>query len=271
MNYNRVLSIAGSDSGGGAGIQADIKSISANGAFAMTAITAVTSQNTLGVQHVFPLPVDVVQSQIDSVLNDIGADAIKIGMLHSAGIIHAVVRMLKQYAVNNIVLDPVMVATSGDSLFQSEALSALKEHLIPISTLVTPNIPEAETLSGQKITSIDDMRRIAVELSLQGKVSVLIKGGHLQKTNELCDVLYDATTGKTEEFYSSKIDTVNKHGTGCTLSSAIAAWLAQGYTVVDAVRKAKDYIDGAIAAGSEYNIGSGHGPVHHFYQQNHLK
>ncbi len=266
MKYDRVLSIAGSDSGGGAGIQADIKSISANGAFAMTAITAITSQNTQGVQGVFPLPPTVVQSQIQSVLSDIGVDAVKIGMLHSAEIIGCVSEILKSFNAKNIVLDPVMVATSGDSLFQNEALEALKTQLIPISTLITPNLPEAEALWGKTVVTIEDMREAALTLSLDGTISVLIKGGHLVDTNRLCDVLYDATTGQLEELYSDRVDTVNTHGTGCTLSSAIAAWLAKGYGVSEAVKRAKVYMAGAIEAGSHYEIGSGHGPVHHFYQ-----
>ncbi len=268
MTYNRVLSIAGSDSGGGAGIQADIKSISANGAFAMTAITAVTSQNTLGVQGVFPLPTTVVQSQIESVLSDIGADAVKIGMLHSAEIIDVVSQALQKFAAPNIVLDPVMVATSGDRLFQSEALEALKTKLIPISTLITPNLPEAEALWGKPVVTIEEMRQAAHALSLGGKISVLIKGGHLAGTSRLCDVLFDATSGELEELYSEKTETENTHGTGCTLSSAIAAWLAQGYSVSEAVKRGKAYIAEAIEAGSHYKIGGGHGPVHHFYQQN---
>ncbi len=266
MKYNRVLSIAGSDSGGGAGIQADIKSISANGAYAMTAITAITSQNTLGVQDVYPLPASVVASQITSVITDIGVDAVKIGMLHSTEIITCVSDALRKLQAPNIVLDPVMVATSGDSLFRNDALDALKALLIPISSLITPNLPEAEALAGKTVSTIEEMKQVAQQLSFDNKVSVLVKGGHLIAKHELCDVLYDATTGKLTEFYSEKVETNNTHGTGCTLSSAIAAYLAQSYSMVDAVQLAKKYISAAIVAGSYYSIGAGHGPVHHFYK-----
>ncbi len=189
-------------------------------------------------------------------------------MLHSAAIIAVVSETLQKFAAQNIVLDPVMVATSGDSLFQNEALEALKSKLIPISTLITPNLPEAESLWGRPVVTIEDMRQAAISLSLDGKVSVLIKGGHLADTNRLCDVLFDANTCQLEELYSDKVETENTHGTGCTLSSAIATWLAQGHGVTDAVKRAKQYISGAIEAGSHYEIGGGHGPVHHFYQLN---
>lgn len=265
MKYYRVLSIAGSDSGGGAGIQADIKSISANGGYAMTAITAITSQNTLGVQAVFPLPVETIESQILSVINDIGVDAVKIGMLHSPEIIQCVSKILSEHQVPNIVLDPVMVASSGDSLFQHDAIDTLKTSLFPISKIITPNIPEAEKLCNGTIRDKLDMMEAAWQLSNDGSISVLLKGGHMTGEEMLCDVLCDAEIKGFKEFNTSKIETQNTHGTGCTLSSAIATYLAQGYRVVDAVSAAKHYITEAIQSGANYTLGAGHGPVNHFH------
>lgn len=262
--YSRVLSIAGSDPSGGAGIQADIKAISATGSYAATAITAVVNENTVGVYGIHEVPVDFVVGQIESVLTDIGADAVKIGMLYSAELVQAVAETLKKHDVKNIVVDPVMVATSGDALMKSDIADALKAYLFPIARLITPNIPEAETLLGRKISTMDEMKDAADELSVDG-LSVLVKGGHLS-TNEMADILCDAEDEAFLDFPYDKIVTPNKHGTGCTLSSAIASYMAQGKGLLGAVTAAKQYIDAAIMAGAEYEIGKGHGPVCHFWK-----
>jgi hydroxymethylpyrimidine/phosphomethylpyrimidine kinase len=263
-SYKRVLTIAGSDSGGGAGIQADIKTISACGCYAMSALTAITIQNTTGVTGVYPVPPEAISGQITAVLSDIGADAIKIGMLHSSDVIKAVTHALQKYAIQNIVLDPVMVATSGDKLLQDEAIETLKNMLIPTVRLITPNIPEAEILLGEKIHTQCDLPHMARKLSLNGKVSVMLKAGHLND-NELTDVFYNAENDTFLELKSTRVYTKNTHGTGCTLSSAIASYLAHGFSADDAVKKAKDYINQAISLGAHYTLGKGHGPVHHFY------
>lgn len=262
--YKRALTIAGSDPSGGAGIQADLKTFSACGCYGMTVITAVVDENTIGVTDVHPIPVPFVSGQIKSVLDDIGADAIKIGMLHSSELIRAVKDALSEYNVGNIVLDPVMVATSGDKLLQDEAIETLRNKLIPYVRIITPNIPEAEILIGQKITSQDDLPLIIKDLSFNRSVSVLLKAGHLTE-DELVDVFYNAETDEIIELRSKRIQTRNTHGTGCTFSSAIAAFLAHGLSLNDAVRKAKEYMTKAITIGAEYEIGKGHGPVHHFF------
>lgn len=264
QKYKRVLSIAGSDSGGGAGIQADIKAISATGSYAASAITAVTVQNTVGVQAVFPVPVEIISAQIDAVLQDIGADAVKIGMLHSPECVNCVADSLLRNQAGNIVLDPVMVSTSGHTLLMNEAVAVLKERLMPIATIITPNIPEAEALSGEKVEGIDDMRRVAKSLSQESGTSVLLKGGHL-KGEKSVDILYNYVTSSFRVYESDWIDTRNTHGTGCTLSSAIASYLAQGLDLEDAVKLAKDYLTRALVSGSGFSIGKGSGPVNHFY------
>jgi hydroxymethylpyrimidine/phosphomethylpyrimidine kinase len=265
MKYNRVLSIAGSDSGGGAGIQADIKTISACGSYAASAITAITVQNTLGVSNVHVVPNHILVEQINAVLNDIGTDAIKIGMLHSSETIKAVCNVLCQYNIQDVVLDPVMVATSGDKLLQEEAVSALKELLIPLVRVITPNIPEAEVLLEKKIVNQDDVFLSAKELAEKYKVSVLLKAGHLSN-DELIDVFYDFEKTDLLKLKSNRLDTKNTHGTGCTMSSAFAAYLSQGFDLQESAQKAKNYINGAIYAGADYEIGEGHGPVHHFHE-----
>jgi hydroxymethylpyrimidine/phosphomethylpyrimidine kinase len=265
MQYKRVLTIAGSDSGGGAGIQADIKTISACGCFAMSAITAVTVQNTLGVSEVYPVPNHIIEGQILAVLSDLGADAVKIGMLHSSSVIETVIKALRQFDIKNTVLDPVMVSTSGHKLLQDEAIETLKHKLMPMVRVITPNIPEAEILLGEKIEKQADLRYFVKNLSCGGKVSVLLKAGHL--TGEvLTDVFYNAETDEVIELSSKRVQTQNTHGTGCTFSSAIASFLAQGLPLNDAVRQGKDYINQAIINGASYEIGKGHGPVHHFYK-----
>ena len=262
--YNRVLTIAGSDSGGGAGIQADIKAISAMGCFAASAITAVTVQNTIGVQAVHPVPLDILEGQIDSVLSDIGADAIKIGMLHSAEVVNLVAGLLEKYGIRNIVLDPVMVSTSGHRLIEEDAVEVIKSRLMPLSRVITPNIPEAEILAGCRISSEDDFDEIARKLSDNGKVSVLLKAGHLEGES-LVDYFYNAEDGSMTRLPSKRVNTVNTHGTGCTLSSAFAASLAKGEELTTAARSAKAYIEQAIISGADYEIGGGHGPVNHFW------
>lgn len=261
--YSTVLTIAGSDSGGGAGIQADIKAISATGGYAASAITAVTVQNTMGVKEVFPVSVDIIRKQIEAVLEDIGADAVKIGMLHSAEIVKAVAETLKAFNVKNIVLDPVMVSTSGHSLIEKSAIDTLMTELMPMARVITPNVPEAETLIGTKLSSNKDLPTAAKALSLGGRISVLMKAGHLDD-DELTDIFYNAENDSFIELHSMRVRTPNTHGTGCTLSSALASFLAQGHSLDDAARAAKQYISKAIEMGAEYKIGHGNGPVDHF-------
>jgi len=263
--YKRVLAIAGSDSGGGAGIQADIKAISACGCFATTAITAITAQNTVGVTDIHPIPISTLKKQIEAVLEDIGTDSIKIGMLHNSETIIAVNEVLTQFKMTNIVLDPVMVSTSGNNLLQTEAIHTLIDELIPNVRVITPNIPEAEILLGEKVLSQKDFPEHARNLGRKYKVSVLLKAGHLDD-NDLIDVFFNFETNEILELKSKRIITKNTHGTGCTLSSALAAFLAQGLELNDAVQKAKDYINNAIIAGVKYSVGKGHGPVNHFYK-----
>lgn len=263
-HYKRALSIAGSDPSGGAGIQADLKTFSACGCYGMTVITAVVDENTIGVTDVHPVPVPFVSGQIKSVLSDVGADAIKIGMLHSSELIRAVKSTLSEYDAKNIVLDPVMVATSGDKLLQDEAIDTLKNELIPFVRVITPNIPEAEILLGKEIKNQSDLPLVIKDLSCGRSVSVLLKAGHLYN-QELVDVFYNAETNEIIELRSKRIETKNTHGTGCTFSSAIASFLAHDLPLNEAVRCAKEYIDKAIRAGAEYEIGKGHGPVHHFF------
>ena len=264
MKYNRVLTIAGSDSGGGAGIQADIKAISALGCFATSAITAVTVQNTLGVEAVHPIPLDILRGQIDAVLSDIGTDAVKIGMLHSAEVVEVVADVLQKYNIRNVVLDPVMVSTSGHRLIEESAIDTLRRVLIPRARVITPNIPEAEILAGVKITANDQLADVARQLSQGGTVSVLLKAGHLTE-DRLVDIFYNAEQDTITELPSARVYTPNTHGTGCTLSSALAALLAKGYELTDAARGAKEYINQAIVSGARYEIGGGHGPVDHFW------
>lgn len=262
---NTALTIAGSDPSGGAGIQADIKAMSAMGVYATSAITAVVDENTVGVYGVHPLPPEFVAGQIRSVLDDIGADAVKIGMLHSAELIRTVRQTLQPYNLQNIVLDPVMVATSGDPLLQAEAVDCLRSELIPTVRIITPNIPEAQMLLGREISSQDDLPHAARALSqCCGGVSVLLKAGHLTDS-KLIDVLYNAENESILPLESRRIDTRNTHGTGCTMSSALAAGLARGFSLDQAAQMAKEYISAAIAAGASHHIGHGHGPVHHFH------
>ena len=260
--YNTVLTIAGSDSGGGAGIQADIKTISAMGCYAASAITAITVQNTLGVQAVHPVPLDILRGQIDAVLSDIGADAVKIGMLHSSEVVNLVAEMIEKYQIRNIVLDPGMVSTSGHRLIEEDAVEVIKTRLMPLARVITPNVPEAEILAGCKIAGEDEFEAIARRLSDNGNVSVLMKAGHLSG-DSLVDYFYNAEDDTITRLQSKRVQTKNTHGTGCTLSSAFAASLAKGENLTDAAILAKRYIEQAIISGAEYEIGKGHGPVNH--------
>lgn len=260
--YKRVLTIAGSDSGGGAGIQADLKTFSACGCFGMSAITAITAQNTLGVTAIHPVPVDVLEAQIRAVIDDLGVDAIKIGMLHSAEVITRVASVLADYKIKNVVLDPVMVATSGDPLIQDDAIMAMQEVLFPLVRLITPNLPEAEILLQEKIDgSLGD---VAQQMASAFDVSVLAKAGHLKGTT-LVDVLFDNELSQVFEFKNSRVETKNSHGTGCSLSSAIAANLALGESLDRSVYKGITYVHDGLVAGADYKIGKGHGPIHHFH------
>ena len=271
--YPRVLTIAGSDSGGGAGIQADIKAISATGSYAASAITAITVQNTLGVSAVHNVPVEIIKGQISAVLSDIGADAVKIGMLSTAELVLAVKDSLAEAGVTNIVLDPVMVATSGDRLIDEDAVEVLASELAPYARVLTPNIPEAEILAGIRISSQKELpdvaRTLSEKISASGgrKVSVLMKAGHLED-DELVDYFYNAEEDHIIELRSRRVHSNNTHGTGCTLSSAFASYLAQGFGLDEAAVKAKEYISAAIKHGAEYEIGHGHGPVNHFWKLN---
>ena len=261
--YDRVLTIAGSDSGGGAGIQADIKAISAMGCYAASAITAVTVQNTLGVQAVHPVPLDILEGQIDSVLSDIGADAVKIGMLHSAAVVDLVAYMLEKYRIRNVVLDPVMVSTSGHRLIEEDAVQVIKNRLMPLARVITPNIPEAEILAECRIVSESDLDLIARNLSGGNKVSVLLKAGHLDGES-LVDYFYNAENGTMTKLPSERVRTKNTHGTGCTLSSAIASNLAKGYSTENSVEMAKEYISEALSA--MLDLGKGSGPMCHAFK-----
>lgn len=260
-NTCKALTIAGSDSGGGAGIQADIKTFQELQVFGMSALTAVTAQNTLGVHGVYPLPAEAVKQQIQAIAEDMGTDAVKTGMLFSSEIIQAVAEKVKQYGLKNLVVDPVMIAKGGASLLQDEAVSALKECLIPLATVITPNIPEAEVLAGMTIHTLDDKKQAAKKLLSLGVKYVVIKGGHSENdNNEAIDLLYDGQ--QFTYFKSIRINTKNTHGTGCTFSAAIAAELAKGKSVKDAVQVAKDFIQAAIE--EDLGIGNGHGPTNHW-------
>lgn len=263
--YYRVLTIAGSDSGGGAGIQADLKTISAIGCYGMSVITALTAQNTQGVSGIHAVPPAFAVEQIAAVFADIGADAVKIGMLYSAELIEVVAEQLITHNAKNIVVDPVMVAQSGDKLLQDDAIEAMKKNLMPLADVLTPNIPEAEVLLNQKLKSTEDMQQGAKTLADLGSQSILIKGGHLAD-NDSTDLLYLAGEDRFIKLKGARIETRNNHGTGCTLSSAIASYMARGCNIEEAVGNAKTYISKAIKAGSAYTIGRGHGPVHHFFQ-----
>ncbi len=256
-----VLTIAGSDSGAGAGIQADLKTFAALDVYGTCALTAVTAQNTLGVRAVHELPPDIVAAQIDAIAADIPPDAVKTGMLANAAIIEVVAAKVRDHSLPNLVIDPVMVAKSGDPLLRPDAVQALRERLLPLATVVTPNLPEAEALLGRRLETDDEVRRAAKEIVALGAGAVVIKGGH-RRGEAAVDVLYDGR--RFREYSAPRIDTVSTHGTGCTFASAIAAYLARGEPLPEAVGLAKEYITEALRHA--YPIGSGHGPVHHFWR-----
>ena len=252
-----ALSIAGSDSCGGAGIQADIKTMTLNGVYAMSAVTALTAQNTTGVSAILEADADFLAKEINAVFEDIRPDAVKIGMVSSSALIEVIAERLKFYRAENIVVDPVMVATSGAKLIGDSAVNTLKEKLFPIADIITPNIPEAEVLSGMKISDKNDMEKSAVTIGKKFECAVLVKGGH--NISDADDILY--SNGKITHFKGKRIDNPNTHGTGCTLSSAIAANLAKGYSLEKSVERAKEYISGAL--GAMLDLGKGSGPMNH--------
>ena len=262
--YHSVLTIAGSDCSGGAGIQADIKAISALGGYAASAITAITVQNTCGVTGIHPVPASYVKAQIEAVMTDIKPSAIKIGMINDVEIVKAIAESIKEYKPKFVVFDPVMVSTSGCKLIEDKAIEAIKEELIPLSTIITPNLSEAMVLTGDSISDAASMTAAGNKIQESGCGAVLIKGGHLEG-NDMCDVLCIKGENTPYIYTASKISSKNTHGTGCTLSSSIATYLALGETLQEAVRKAKDYVHKGILNGKDVCIGSGHGPLNHFY------
>jgi len=261
--YPVVLTIAGSDSGGGAGIQADLKTISALGCFGTTAITAITAQNTLGVSGIHPIPVEFVKSQIKAVMDDLRPSVIKIGMVHSAAQAIGIAEALGDYKNVPVVFDPVMVASSGDHLLAEDTIATFKKVLFPLAKMVTPNLDEAAILADMEIKCIDDMKAAAVRIMQYGPYSVLIKGGHLKGT-DLFDVYLDQN-GVEHVYSSKKINTINTHGTGCSLSSAIVSFIALGNDHNQSISKSKIYIQHAIEQGKDVKTGEGHGPLNHFF------
>ncbi|MGN1228970.1 MAG: bifunctional hydroxymethylpyrimidine kinase/phosphomethylpyrimidine kinase [Prevotella sp.] len=262
MRYIATLTIAGSDSCGGAGIQADIKTMSALGCYAASVITAVTVQNTLGVSGVHAVPPEIVAGQIRAVMDDIRPRAVKVGMVNDIDTIKAIADTLADYDIEHLVVDPVMVATSGARLMQDDAVGVFTERLMPLATLLTPNVPEAEVLSGITITDKTSMDHAARIIQDKGCKALLIKGGHIE--GRKIDRLYTAA-GEEREYEAANVETRNTHGTGCTLSSAITSYLAIGYPIDEAIAAAKEWLTGAIIAGADVEIGGGHGPVNHFY------
>ena len=256
----KAMTIAGSDSGGGAGIQADLKTFAALGVYGTSTLTAITSQNTLGVTGVHDIPTGMIAAQIEAVITDIGADAVKTGMLSSSDIIETVAQEMERYQVSRLVVDPVMVAKSGDSLLREDAVDTLRSRLLPLAAVVTPNIPEAEVLTEMTIGSDADMRTAAKKIVELGARAVVVKGGH--REGPATDLFFDGS--EFREFSAPRIDTQNTHGTGCTFASAVAAGLARGMDLVDAVALAKDYVTEAIR--HSFPVGQGHGPLNHFYK-----
>lgn len=254
-----ALSIAGSDSSGGAGIQADMKTMAMNGVYAMTAITALTAQNTTGVQGIHEVPTEFLAMQIDSVFTDIVPDAVKIGMVASAELVETIGKKLSEHHAKNIVVDPVMIATSGSALAKGGAVERMQEVIFPLATVITPNIPEAEVLSGMKIQTAEEMEEAAKLLGQKYDCAVLVKGGHA--VSDASDVLW--AKGDIVWFHGKHIDNPNTHGTGCTLSSAIASNLAKGYPLTEAIERAKAYISGALSA--MLDLGQGSGPLDHLF------
>ncbi len=257
---HKALTIAGSDSGGGAGIQADLKTFAALSVYGTSVITAVTAQNTVSVTGVHEIPVDMISRQIDAVMDDIGADAVKTGMLSSPAIVEAVADGIRRHHISQVVVDPVMIAKSGDRLLQEDAVQAVKIHLLPLAQVVTPNIPEAEVLSGMSVESEADMITAAKRIADSGPKIVIVKGGH--RSGPPIDIAWDGTT--TSYFETPRVDTQATHGTGCTYSAAITANLAKGMPAAQAIEQAKQYLYEALRTA--YDIGAGHSPVHHFHE-----
>ena len=255
----KALTIAGSDSGGGAGIQADLKTFAALGVYGTSALTAITAQNTLGVTGVQELTPDMVGAQIDAVISDIGTDAVKTGMLSNSRIIQVVADKVAEHSLPNLVVDPVMVAKGGDPLLQEEAVDALRTLLVPLALVVTPNLPEASVLVGYPVENLEQARQAARDIVAMGSRSVVVKGGHLQ--GDAVDVFYNGSDFR--EFSAPRVETTSTHGTGCTFASAIAAGLAKGMAVEEAVSQAKEYVTEAIR--KSFPVGSGHGPLNHFH------
>jgi hydroxymethylpyrimidine/phosphomethylpyrimidine kinase len=258
-----VLTIAGSDSGGGAGIQADLKTFAARGTYGMSVLTALTAQNTRGVQGVFEVPATFVQQQIDAIMSDIDVGVWKTGMLANAEIIGVVAERARYYGIRQLVVDPVMIAKGGDSLLQPEASDALIRELVPLAEVITPNHHEAQALTGAEIATLEDARSAAVMIQRMGARNVVVKGGHLPTIEDAIDVLYDGRT--FTEVRAPRIMTKNTHGTGCTFASAIAAELAKGHSISEAVRIAKSYLTAALRAAESLNVGHGHGPLNHSF------
>jgi len=254
----RALTIAGSDSGGGAGIQADLKTFTVRQVYGMSALTAVTAQNTLGVEMIHSIPLEMIEKQMDMVISDIGVDAVKTGMLGTSSVIKLVAEKLKEYSVQKLVVDPVMIAKGGARLLENDAASALVTDLLPLATVITPNIPEAEVMLGYSIESIDDMIKAAKELVKLGAQSAVVKGGHLE--GEPVDIFYDGVEIYT--FQGTRIQTRHTHGTGCTFAACLTAELAKGHSLVDSVETAKGFITAAIK--QELGLGQGHGPTNHW-------
>lgn len=264
--YRCVVTIAGSDPSGGAGIQADIKTISATGCYAASIITALTAQNTQGVQAIQEIPPQFVQQQINSVFSDLDINAVKIGMLHNEEIVKVIINALKKFQPKYVVLDPVMLAKSGCELLDLNTIHLLKEKLFPLVTVITPNLPEATKILGINILSLSDMESAAMTLGQQLKTNVLIKGGHL-KTEQSSDVLFSMQDQKCHWFHGERIKTLHTHGTGCTLSSAISSYLAQDFSLYDSIYHAKQYLTKAIQSGSTLQLGQGIGPLNHFFMR----
>lgn len=263
--FYKVLTIAGFDGSGGAGIQADLKTFSALGCYGTTALTAIPIQNTVGVRSIYDITSECIEEQIKAILDDMQMNAVKIGMLHRCDIVEAVTQVLLQYGVKNIVLDPVMVAKSGDKLLLPNAITAMKEHLFPLVTVLTPNLQEASELLGREIINKSQMEKAAIDLIGMGPQAVVVKGGHLSGDCDDCLVLKDSTPS-VHWLTGVRIQTKNTHGTGCTFSAAIAAFLARGFSILDSVTQAKTYLTKAIEAGAYIKTGQGNGPVHHFHR-----
>ena len=269
-HYTRVLTIAGSDCSGGAGVQADLKTFAAHGCYGMSVLTALTAQNTTGVRAIHPVPAPFIREQIAMVFEDVGVDAVKIGMLHSAEVIEAVAEELARWSPRHVVVDPVMVAKGGSKLLEDSAVEALRTHLVPLATVITPNLPEGAVLLGRSggeddmASSYREMEADALRLSRLGPQAVFLKGGHLAGP-ESPDCLVIRGEAGAEKLPGARIDTKNGHGTGCTISSAIAGNLALGYPLREAIGRAKGYLSAALRAGAAYELGHGHGPVHHFF------